>query len=74
MLHVNSRRRSSNSGLFLLLQNKKLANCSWKGEEVPCEDVFEVSPTDRGMCCAFNMKGAEEIFRESRYSKKTERT
>ena len=24
-------------------------------------------PTDRGMCCSFNMQKAEEMFRESKY-------
>ena len=24
-------------------------------------------PTDRGMCCSFNMLKAEEMFRESKY-------
>ena len=24
-------------------------------------------PTDRGMCCSFNMQRAEEMFRDSKY-------
>ena len=26
-------------------------------------------PTDRGMCCSFNMQKAEQMFRESMYKK-----
>ena len=45
-----------------------LKSCFWKGVELPCEAIFKTFPTDRGMCCAFNMKSAEEIFRDKMYS------
>jgi len=39
-----------------------LKYCEWKGLEIPCSEIFSTFPTDRGMCCSFNMKAAEEIF------------
>ena len=44
-----------------------IKKCTWKGREVPCSKVFDTFPTDRGMCCTFNMKAADEIFMESKY-------
>ena len=45
-----------------------LKYCQWKGKPVSCSAIFTTFPTDRGMCCAFNMKSAEEIFRDTMYS------
>jgi len=39
-----------------------------KGLEIPCSSIFKTFPTDRGMCCSFNMKAADEIFQEKSYS------
>ena len=36
--------------------------CEWKGKAIPCSSIFTTFPTDRGMCCSFNMKAADEIF------------
>jgi len=36
--------------------------CEWKGRAIPCSSIFTTFPTDRGMCCSFNMKAADEIF------------
>ena len=36
---------------------------------IPCSAIFTNFPTDRGMCCAFNMKAADQIFKESKYVK-----
>ena len=33
-----------------------------------CQAIFKTLPTDRGMCCSFNMEKAEEIFQKSTYS------
>ena len=41
--------------------------CLWKGQHVNCSAIFDTRPTDRGMCCTFNMEKVEEIFRESKY-------
>jgi acid-sensing ion channel, other len=46
-----------------------LKYCSWKGDEVPCSAIFTTFPTDQGMCCSFNMKAADDIFVDSKYSK-----
>lgn len=34
---------------------------------MPCSAIFKSFPTDRGMCCTFNLDRAEEIFRKSEY-------
>jgi len=39
-----------------------LKYCEWKGKAIPCSAIFTTFPTDRGMCCSFNMKAANEIF------------
>ena len=46
-----------------------LKSCIWKGQEFPCKLLFQNVPTDQGMCCSFNMKKAEEMFKESQYQK-----
>ncbi len=42
--------------------------CSWKGLTLNCSSIFTMFPTDRGMCCAFNMRKAEEMFKQSKYT------
>ena len=44
-----------------------IKKCLWKGIEMPCSSIFSTFPTDRGMCCAFNMKKADQIFKKSKY-------
>ena len=44
-----------------------LRRCEWKGKEVPCHAIFTTVPTDSGMCCAFNARGAESTFKDSDY-------
>jgi hypothetical protein len=39
--------------------------CEWKGIQIPCSEVFTSFPTDEGLCCSFNMKAADEIYKES---------
>ncbi len=48
-------------------QKGVLQQCKWRGITVPCSAIFETYPTDRGMCCGFNMKKAETIFRSGAY-------
>jgi len=43
--------------------------CEWKGRAIPCSSIFTTFPTDRGMCCSFNMKAADEIFLGDTYPK-----
>ena len=45
-----------------------IKKCSWKGEEISCSSIFEMKPTDRGMCCSFNMEKANKIFQKSKYT------
>jgi hypothetical protein len=45
-----------------------LKSCSWKGLSLPCSSIFTMFPTDRGMCCSFNMKKADLLFRQSNYT------
>ena len=49
-------------------QMSVIKNCAWKGLEINCSAIFKTLPTDRGMCCTFNMERAEKIFKESKYS------
>ena len=46
-----------------------LKYCEWKGEPISCAAIFVTFPTDKGMCCSFNMKAADEIFQGKTYSK-----
>jgi hypothetical protein len=39
-----------------------IKSCTWKGYEVPCSAIFQKTPTDIGLCCAFNAKAADQIF------------
>jgi hypothetical protein len=45
-----------------------LKSCTWKGLSLPCSSIFTMFPTDRGMCCSFNMKKANALFRQSKYT------
>jgi len=44
-----------------------LRYCEWKGLSIPCSAIFSTFPTDKGMCCSFNMKAAESIFKGTTY-------
>ena len=44
-----------------------LRYCEWKGVPVSCSSIFTTFPTDQGMCCAFNMEAADDIFIKSKY-------
>lgn len=44
--------------------------CEWKGMPITCAAIFSAFPTDQGMCCAFNMKAANDIYQGGRYSEK----
>ena len=43
-----------------------LKRCYWKGVKMSCSAIFKTQPTDRGMCCSFNMEVAEKVYKESR--------
>ena len=44
-----------------------LKYCEWKGLPIPCSAIFSTFPTDRGMCCSFNMEAAEAVFHGETY-------
>ena len=45
-----------------------LKRCYWKQKRINCNAIFQQRPTDRGMCCAFNMQNAENTFKKSKYT------
>ena len=45
-----------------------IKRCYWKGKKISCSSIFLTRPTDRGMCCTFNMEKAETVFKKSRYA------
>jgi len=50
------------------LDRSFLKYCSWKGVPIECAAIFKTIPTDSGLCCAFNMKLAEDIYRSRSYT------
>ena len=49
-------------------QMSVIKRCFWKGREVNCPAIFQKRPTDRGMCCSFNARKADELFQNTTYS------
>ena len=45
-----------------------IKRCFWKEKPISCNAIFQMRPTDRGMCCSFNMENAEKILKESKYT------
>lgn len=48
-------------------QMSVIKRCFWKGMDVNCSAIFQKRPTDRGMCCSFNARRADEVFRNTTY-------
>ena len=46
-----------------------LKSCMYRGMELPCSELFTTFPTDQGMCCTFNVRKADEMFKTSEYQK-----
>ena len=46
-----------------------LKSCMYRGTELPCSELFTTFPTDQGMCCTFNVRKADEMFKTSEYQK-----
>eukprot|EP00095_Tigriopus_kingsejongensis_P010138 maker-scaffold75_size407189-snap-gene-3.16 protein:Tk10138 transcript:maker-scaffold75_size407189-snap-gene-3.16-mRNA-1 annotation:"pickpocket protein 28-like" len=44
-----------------------LRRCEWKGVKMSCSAIFETFPTDRGMCCSFNIEKANDVFKAGKY-------
>ena len=49
-----------------------LKACFWMGEKVPCAAIFRTVPTDRGMCCSFNLGSAQAMFKSKRFHERVE--
>ena len=45
-----------------------LKYCQWRGIPIECAAIFTTFPTDYGMCCSFNLKAAEDIYRGKIYT------
>ena len=45
-----------------------IKRCYWKNKPISCAAIFQKRPTDRGMCCTFNMQKAEQILTSSKYT------
>ena len=41
--------------------NNMLQSCQWHGQTVDCSEIFQMVPTDLGMCCGFNHKAALKL-------------
>lgn len=37
-------------------------SCMWRGNYVPCEDIFKIALTSEGVCFNFNALAASEMF------------
>ena len=44
-----------------------IKKCYWKEKEIDCKAIFQKRPTNRGMCCSFNMKRADNFMKSSKY-------
>jgi hypothetical protein len=49
-----------------------LRSCKWKGVSIPCSAIFTTFPTDRGMCCSFNIEAANSIFLRGTFTNQLE--
>ena len=46
-----------------------IKRCYWKEKPIACSAIFHKQPTDRGMCCSFNIEKAEKLLKQSNYTK-----
>ena len=51
-----------------LHEKSVVKQCIWKGEIVNCSSVFTLTPTDRGMCCRFDIRPPGQIFQANRWT------
>lgn len=47
---------------FILSCNEMLSNCSWLGEDKPCNQLFRMVKSSEGFCCAFNYHGLRDQY------------
>ena len=50
-------------------QRSLIKQCYWKDTEVDCSAIFKATPTDKGICCTFNLEKAEKMFKKSIFEK-----
>ena len=50
------------------LNTAVLKYCQWRGIPIECAAIFTTFPTDSGVCCAFNLKAAEDIYKATTYA------
>ena len=48
-------------------QHGMIKDCEWKGQKINCSAIFQTTPSDRGMCCTFNVEAAEKMFKDENY-------
>ena len=44
-----------------------IKRCYWQSKLVDCSSIFVTRSSDRGMCCAFNVGKANQIYRNTKY-------
>ena len=44
-----------------------IKRCFWEEKEIECHSIFQMKPTDRGMCCSFNVKGLEKSLHDGKF-------
>jgi hypothetical protein len=49
-----------------------IKHCIWKGQALPCGQIFKVIPTDVGLCCSFNHVMPSDMLRNSTFAKTIE--
>ena len=50
-----------------------IKRCYWRSKLVDCATIFTTRSSDRGMCCAFNVGNANEIYKSTMYKSYTEK-
>ena len=50
-----------------------IKRCYWEEKEVECHLIFQMKPTDRGMCCSFNVERLEKTLRSGIFSEVVEK-
>ena len=48
-------------------ENSFLKRCYWKGTQINCNAIFQKRPTNKGMCCSFNMDYANSVLKQGQY-------
>ena len=44
-----------------------IKRCYWRSQLVDCASIFVTRSSDRGMCCAFNVGNANDIYKSTKY-------